>query len=165
MIWICGWPFIFLHLYVPEPYKEMIIALQTFICAFLKKQNIPLTDSILAITLFVILTYFTQTEHIHQNVITILLHHTIVGIASISNYIINDWRYILWCILCWSIRWLSSINIYQQSPIRASVRIFMFFLLSRKPFGDPYRWYWILLVHEIVWVLCYVLRQVGFFAL
>lgn len=153
MLWVCGWPLIFIQLYVPEPYKEMAIALQTFVCAILKKQNIPFTDSTFAITLFIILTYFTQTEQRHQNLITLVLHHVIVAITSISNYILEDWKYILWCMLCWSIRWLSSIHIYQQSPIRVSIRIFLFFLLSRKPFGDPYRWYWILLVHEITWVL------------
>jgi hypothetical protein len=103
MIWVCGWPFIFIHLYIPEPYKEMSIALQTFICTLLNKHHIPFTDSIFAITLFVILTYFAQNEPQHLNLITFILHHAIVGIASISNYILEKWKYILWCILCWSI--------------------------------------------------------------
>jgi len=153
MIWICGWPLIFLHLFIHEPYREIVIAAQTFICTILYEKNIPTSDPIFTITLFVVLTYFAQSEHAYQHMSTFIMHHIIVVLAILTNYIAQEWKVFIWCILLWSIRWLSSMDIYTQTPIRVSCRFFMFFLLSREPFGSSYKWYWVLIVHEFAWFL------------
>lgn len=141
-----AWLLLVLHFFLDEPFREQVLAIQTLVCVMchdLKPLHI--------VTFFVIVIYFVQTEHIWL-LWSQCVHHIVVACCIIGEYYVKDWNFWPWLLLCWSIRWLSSVNMYHQHPLRASLRCIVFGLVAQKRFAktfkDGFKWCWILLVHE-----------------
>lgn len=142
-----AWTLLLVHFFVHEPFREQVLAVETIVCA-LSKDLKPLH----IVNFFVIIIYFVQTSH-HWMVWSQCAHHAIVAVCIIGEYYLKEWHFWSWVLLCWSIRWLSSVSMYYQHPVRAALRCVLFGLVAQKRFAktfkDGFRWCWILLVHEI----------------
>lgn len=149
MIWrVALWGLLVSHFFAAEPFREHIFAVQTVLCAIHSRLT-----PIHIVTVFMAVIYFVQTEH-RWIWWTFLVHHVIVAGCVVGEYAFKEWRHWNWILLGWSVRWLSSLDIY-DSPIRATIRCVVFGLVARgrfaKTFKDGFKWCWILLVHELAW--------------
>lgn len=149
---IIGWPLIFVQLLVFDPYREVIIAIQTFICAILSTLKLHNTSQNTITIFIVILTCFTHSNNYPPSVLSIGAYHTIIAATTVANYITPEHLYIYLTTVAWSVKWLSYIIIWNQSPIRAAVRFVLFALVSNKRFGKQHVWYWVLMVHEFAFI-------------
>lgn len=150
MIWrALSWCLLFTHFFAHEPYREQILAVQTITCALQ-----PTFNSLHIITFIIAILYFVQTEH-RPDIWISVVHHLVVACCILCEYYMKEWHLWSWLVLCWSIRWLSSIHLYQEHPIRACIRCMVFAILVQKrftkTFKEGFKWCWILLVHEIAW--------------
>ena len=140
-----------IHFYLPEPYKEQCLALQTLSCVTIKGKK---PEKVLTLSLLVI--YFIQTKH-QWEFFTCLAHHFIVFCCVIGEYYFKERNYWSWIFLFWSVRWLSSLDIYEKQAWRACLRCMLFIFISQghylKTTKNGLRWIWILMVHEIAWCL------------
>lgn len=150
MIRLASWILLLLHFFMDEPYREQLLALQTVCCTLM-----PELKPLHIVTFFTVVIYFVRIEH--QPVFWIsIIHHAIVCCCILGEYYFQKWHAWSWVILCWSIRWLSSIDTYRDHPARACLRCIVFALVAQKQFvktfKDGFKWSWILLVHEIAWL-------------
>jgi len=154
MRWAIGWPFLILSLFLTEPFREQVLALQTIICTFFGKGY-----TFQLLTLIFVISFFIETQ-MHDNITVQILHHCIVLCTVIVQYIDNKHRYFCWCLLLWSVRWLGSVNIYDQ-PIRTSIKCIVLVLVLKgrwrpaleRPLSEEFKWCWVLFVHEFVCLL------------
>lgn len=157
---LVAWVLLILHFFVHEPYREQVLAIQTLVCVLCKDLK-PLH----IVTFFVIIIYFVETHHVWL-LWSQCVHHAVVACCIVGEYYVKDWNFWPWLLLCWSIRWLSSVNMYDQIPVRASLRCIIFGLVAQKRFAktfkDGFKWCWILLVHEAMWILlpCQMLFEI-----
>lgn len=155
MKWILGWPFLLLSLFLPEPYREQSLALQTIICTFFKCRQYTFQ----LLTFIFVLSYFVETK-LHKILSVQILHHVIIACTVVVQYIEPQYQYFCWCLVGWSTRWLGSVNMYVQ-PIRTFFKCCVLLIvlkgkwrLSRKcEWKDELRWCWILFVHELMCIL------------
>lgn len=146
-----AWGLLLVHFFVHEPFREQMLAIQTVVCALCKDLK-PLH----IVTFFVVVIYFVQTSH-EWLLWSQCLHHFVVLSCILAEYYISDWHTWSWILLCWSIRWLGSVSMYYQHPLRAAIRCIVFGLVARPRFAnsfkDGFKWSWILLVHELAFVM------------
>lgn len=156
MLWRpLAWALLLLHFFFPEPFREQILAVQTVFSASHRR-----FDAVHIATVFVTVFYFVKTEH-HWHWLTFACHHAVVLGCTLSEYYFHEWRYWSWILLCWSVRWLASLDMY-ASPLHGAIRCAMFGIVSRgdmlmsrrrvTTFRDGFKWCWILMVHELAWV-------------
>lgn len=147
MIWwkIGGWLLLFVHFFLPVPYREQVLALQTVLVSFAPKlMPFHVATGIIA---FLFLLGMTETDTV---VLPTLLHHVAVFISVISEFYFKEWRWTCWIFLCWSLRWMNPSNIYSAHPLIALLRCVVFGFVSQRDFSfdSSIRWCWIFLVHE-----------------
>lgn len=149
MIWrSVAWTLLIIHFCVHEPFREQLLAAETVICCLCSNLT-----PVHIVSFFVIVIYFVQTSY-EWIWWAQCIHHAVVLICIFGEYVIKEWHCWTWVLLCWSIRWLSSIGMYYQHPLRSSLRCVIFGLVAQKRFAptfkDGFKWSWILLVHEVV---------------
>lgn len=142
---------------MPPHVQEQFIAAQTILCCILSET--PQTYHIA--TMIVVITFFTQQGH-HDSIPSLILHHVIVCVAVIVQYTNAKYAPLVWTSLCWSARWLGTLLLFgpHEHPFRGCMKCLLFFsvVYSRRSWGLPYtiidgfKWCWILVVHEIVWL-------------
>lgn len=149
MKWVIGWPFLFFSLFLPEPYREQSLAVQTIICTLFDKMY-----TFQLVTFFFVLSYFVETK-LHHILSVQILHHVVIVCTIIVQYMEPKYQYFCWCLVGWSTRWLGSVNMYAQ-PVRTLLKcIVLLFVLKGKwrhtrqcNLKDELKWCWILFVHE-----------------
>jgi hypothetical protein len=141
-----AWTLLIVHFFVEEPIREQLLAMESIVCALCTELK-PLH----IVTFFVLAIYFIQTSY-EWLLWSQLIHHIIVAACIIGEYYIEKWHFWSWILLCWCMRWLSSISIYYQHPVRSALRCIVFGFVAQKRFAktfkDGFKWCWILLVHE-----------------
>lgn len=146
-----AWTLLLVHFFVHEPYREQLLAVETILCAMCKDRK-PLH----IVSFFVVVIYFVQSSH-EWILWTQCLHHFVVLCSILAEYYVSEWHLWSWITLCWSIRWLNSVSMYYEHPLRAALRCVVFgFVAQRrfaKTFKDGFKWCWILLVHEFAFVM------------
>jgi len=154
MTMICrslAWTLLVVHFFVKEPLREQILAVQTVVCSLCLELK-PLH----VVSFFVIVIYFLQTSY-EWFLWSQCVHHAVVGACILGEYYFKEWHFWSWILLCWSVRWLNSISMYYQHPIRSAARCIVFGFVAQKQFAktfkDGFKWSWILLVHELALLL------------
>jgi hypothetical protein len=160
MKWVilyAGWVILWLSFFCPNEIKEQIIAFETILCTFLKPEALH----IVVITFVVV--YFTQTGH-RPDAWASIVHHIIIALTVLVQYIEPNYQIRCWVALCWSSRWLGSFLIYSSDthPVRECLKCILFYIVvqchkswrfSKKyEYKDSIRWLWILFVNEIAWL-------------
>tara|TARA_B100000683_G_scaffold218506_1_gene214786 strand:- start:767 stop:1276 length:510 start_codon:yes stop_codon:yes gene_type:complete len=149
MIWRpLAWALLLIHFFLPEPFREQVLAIETIVAATNRNMR-----AIHMVSIFVVVVYFVKTEH-HWHWSTFLCHHAIVLGCTLSEYYFKDWRYWTWILMAWSVRWLASLDIY-AFPLRACARCIVFGVVAGQnpSIGAGFKWCWILMVHELAWFL------------
>lgn len=144
-----SWLLLVLHYFLPEPYREQVLALQSIVCV-----TMPTFDAVHIASLFSLVLYFIHAEQ-DPALPMIILHHIVVACCILSEYYFHNNPYWTWIILFWCIHWLSTVDAYDHHPIRSAIKFVLFAFVTRlqcvKTLKDGLKWSWILLVHEIGW--------------
>mgnify|MGYP006126666511 FL=1 len=154
MIWLLGWPVLLVGLFLPEPYREQSIAIQTILCTLF-----PVKYTFQLVTLIFVAFYFVRHRS-HDDIPIQILHHCIVVCTILLQYMEKKYQIFSWCLLAWSARWLGSINIYDQ-PFRTSIKCLLLMIVLKgrwrtkcpHNFGDELKWCWVLFVNECMCLL------------
>ena len=154
MKWVIGWPFLILSLFLPEPYREQSLAVQTIICTFFNQMH-----TFQLMTFIFVLSYFVESK-LHNIPSIQLLHHVIIICTVVVQYIEPKYQYLCWCLVGWSTRWLGSVNMFEQ-PFRTLIKCIMLLVVLKGKWRstvnlewkDELKWCWILFVHEIMCIL------------
>ena len=133
-----------------EPFREQILAVQTLVCHVSRPKTIAHRD-------FFCDCHLLCANTTRMAIVVTMYTPCCSRVLYYSEYFIKDWNFWPWLLLCWSIRWLSSVNMYHQHPLRASLRCIIFGMVAQKRFArtfqDGFKWCWILLVHECTLIL------------
>ena len=84
---LIGWPLIFIQLLVSDPYREVIVAIQTFICAILTTLKFHNISQNIITIFIVILTCFTDSKNYPPAIASMVAYHTIIAAATIANMV------------------------------------------------------------------------------
>ena len=142
---LAGWPLLLAHFFLPVPYREQLLAVQTVLISFCP---VPMPFHMASgLVAFLFLLGLAEVDGV---VLPTLLHHVAVFISVISEFYFKKWRWTCWIFLCWSLRWMNPSNIYVDHPLRAVLRCVLFGLVTQRNFSldGSIRWCWIFLVHE-----------------
>jgi len=146
--WI-GWPLLFVHFFLPEPWGEVTLAVQTFVCAFFRD-----IQSYHVATTVVLMQYITSPS-LDSSLIDILIYHLTVFCAIVGQYTFRTYRPVCWVMLFWTLHWL---DMGPFTAWRYVLKCVLFRQLSLFPPGrgthhGGFKWCWILIVHEWAWCL------------
>jgi hypothetical protein len=145
-----GWIIIFVQFFITEKWREQVMAAQTIFCAATIHKTLPFHVATLAL-LITVTPKQTETEFTK-----IILLHIAIFSAVYIEYQSPRWRCVAWVSVAWSIRWLSCQTFY-DSPIRSSIKCVLYIIIAnlRQKYLDQnnFKCVWIILVHEICWVL------------
>ena len=146
-----SWLLLATHYFLPEPYREQVLALQSVTCT-----TLPSFDALHIASLFSVISFFIHADA-EATIPLFILHHIVVACCILSEYYFHENPYWTWVILFWCIRWLSTLDTYDQHPIRSAIKFIMFAFVTRlqraKTLKSGLKWSWILLVHEVAWCL------------
>jgi len=152
-----GWTILWVSFFCPIVIREQIIAFETILCTFLQ----PAALHVVVVTFIVI--YFTQTGH-RPDLWASVIHHIIIALSVLVQYIEPTHQIRCWIALCWSSRWLGSFLIYSADshPVRECFKCILFYIVVQchkswtfsktYDYKDSIKWLWILFVNEIAWV-------------
>tara|TARA_B110001452_G_scaffold106982_1_gene88633 strand:- start:739 stop:1257 length:519 start_codon:yes stop_codon:yes gene_type:complete len=147
---IFGWILIFVQFFIIGQLKEQVIAVQTIFCAATIGKLKPYHVATLAL----VASLGVEPSPIDM-VAFILLHVTIFS-AVYMEYNNPRLKTAVWVAVAWTIRWLSY-NAFYESSVRSSFKCILYIISAnlRQKYlnGNYYKCVWILMVHEICWVL------------
>ena len=100
--------------------------------------------------------YFIVRDGHHVEWWAFAAYHGIVCITVLSEYVVREIRWVCWCGLFWSIKWLGYVP---PSGPRGALRCVVFLLVCRShqtwcrvSTRELFRWSWLLYSHECAWV-------------
>lgn len=144
-----GWPLLLLHFFLPGPYNEQVLAIQSVLVTL----NVEPESYHVATGLCVCL-YLLDPVPIDEWG-SVLFHHVLVFCCVLCEYFFREWRFICWVCLFWSLRWMNPLNIYLVHPLRAASRCVLFGCVVYQKFtlDSCVRWCWLFFVHELFMIL------------
>jgi hypothetical protein len=142
---LVGWPLLLLHFFVPGPYNEQILSVQTILLTLT-----PGVESYHVATGICLVLYLLDPVPVIEWQ-SQLIHHILVFACVLCEYFFREWRWTCWLVLFWSVRWMNPLNIYLSDPLRAVLRCVLFGSVTYSQFTleSGFRWCWLFFVHEL----------------
>tara|TARA_B110000090_G_C13316227_1_gene421653 strand:- start:629 stop:1153 length:525 start_codon:yes stop_codon:yes gene_type:complete len=147
-----GWIIIFVQFFVLPQFREQVMAVQTIFCAAtIQAERRPFHVATLALLITV------SPEQVETDLTKIILLHIAIFSAVLIEYKSQKWRFVAWVSVAWSVRWLGCQTFYDSPPARASLKCVVYIIIAnlRQKYldGNYFKDVWVVLVHEICWVI------------
>jgi len=147
---IFGWVLIFVQFFVSGQLKEQVTAAQTVFCAATIGEIKPYHIA----TLTLVTSLGVEPSSI--DTIGDILMHVAIFSAVYIEYHKPRLKTPVWVAVAWTIRWLNY-NAFYESPVRSSIKCILYIIIAnlRQKYlnGNYFKCVWLILVHEICWIL------------